>query len=144
MCWELHGFRGCIFHNTLLLLAPTCPPSSSPTSLSPSLPPFPYPRFSSPRFLPHLPTRGGHAQLFFGVRNRNSATWRKNFRNRNSATFKGMLLRNHNSAIPQSQFFLKSTTWEFHFRNFRHIFGRGVTGNYIFFTPKCFLLFRGF
>jgi hypothetical protein len=31
-------------------------------------------------------------------------------RNRNSATFKGMLLHNRNSAIPQSQFFLKSAT----------------------------------
>ncbi len=47
---------------------------------------------------------------FLGVRNRNSATWRKNFRNRNSATFKRMLLRNRNSAIPQLQFFLKSAT----------------------------------
>jgi hypothetical protein len=48
------------------------------------------------------------------------------------------LLRNHNSAIPQSQFFLKSTTWEFHFRNFRHIFGRGVTGNINFLPPSVF------
>ncbi len=56
---------------------------------------------------------------FFGVRNRNSATWRKHFRNRNSATFNEMLLRNRNSAIPQSQFFLKSATWELQFRNFR-------------------------
>jgi hypothetical protein len=39
---------------------------------------------------------------FFSVRNRNSATGRKHFRNRNSATFKEMLLRNRNSAIPQS------------------------------------------
>ncbi len=47
---------------------------------------------------------------FFWVLNRNSSTWRKHFRYRNSATFKEMLLRNHNSAIPQSQFFLKSAT----------------------------------
>jgi hypothetical protein len=47
---------------------------------------------------------------FFRVNYRNSATWRKNFCNRNSATFKQMMLRNHNSAIPQSQFFLKSAT----------------------------------
>jgi hypothetical protein len=45
--------------------------------------------------------RGGHAQLFFWVPNRNSATWWKHFRNRNSATFKEMFLRNRNSAIPQ-------------------------------------------
>jgi hypothetical protein len=42
------------------------------------------------------------------------------------------------TAIPQSQFFLKSTPWEFHFRNFRHIFGRGVAWNYIFFYPQVF------
>ncbi len=42
---------------------------------------------------------------FFWVPNRNSATRRKHFRNHNSATFKEMLLRNRNSAIPQSQFF---------------------------------------
>ncbi len=47
---------------------------------------------------------------FFWVHNRNSATWRNHFRNRNSSTFKEMLLRNRNSAIPQSQFFLKSAT----------------------------------
>jgi hypothetical protein len=47
---------------------------------------------------------------FFWDRNRNSATRRKHFRNRNSATFKEMLLRNRNSAIPQSQFFLESAT----------------------------------
>ncbi len=60
---------------------------------------------------------------FFWVRNRNSATWRKHFRNRNAATFKEMFLRNRNSAIPQSQFFPKSATWELRFRNFRHILG---------------------
>jgi hypothetical protein len=49
-----------------------------------------------------------------------------------------MLLRNQNSAIPQSQFFLKSATlsqqlgslnsatWELTFRNFWHIFDRGI------------------
>jgi hypothetical protein len=47
---------------------------------------------------------------FFWVRNRNSATWRKPFRNRNSATFYEMLLRNRNSAIPQSQFLVKPAT----------------------------------
>jgi hypothetical protein len=52
-------------------------------------------------------TRGGHRQLFFRVRNRNSATYRKHFHNRNSATFKEMLLRNRNSAIT---IFLKSAT----------------------------------
>jgi hypothetical protein len=60
---------------------------------------------------------------FFRVRNRNSATRRKHFSNRNSATFKRMSLRNRNSAIPQSQFFLKSATQELYFRNFRQIFG---------------------
>ncbi len=47
---------------------------------------------------------------FFWVCNRNFATWRKHFRHRNSATFLEMLLRKCNSAIPQSQFFLKSAT----------------------------------
>jgi hypothetical protein len=55
-------------------------------------------------------SRGGHAQLFFWFRNRNSATCRKNFHNHNSATFKEMLLHNCNFAIPQSQFFLMSAT----------------------------------
>jgi hypothetical protein len=32
--------------------------------------------------------------------------------------FKELLLRNRNSAIPQSQFFLKSATSKLHFRNF--------------------------
>jgi hypothetical protein len=45
--------------------------------------------------------------------------------------FKEMLLRKCNSAVPQSQFFLKSATsksatCELHFRNFWHIFGRGI------------------
>jgi hypothetical protein len=35
---------------------------------------------------------------------------KEDFLNRNPATFKGMLLRNRNSEIPQSQFFLKSAT----------------------------------
>ncbi len=69
---------------------------------------------------------------------------KKHFRNRNSATFKEMLLRNCNSAIPQSQFFPKSATWELHFRNFRHILGHGVAWNLIFFTTRCFSLLRGF
>ncbi len=45
---------------------------------------------------------------YFCVRNRNSATRRKHFSNRNSATFKEMLLRNRNSAIPQTQFVFES------------------------------------
>ncbi len=52
----------------------------------------------------------GTRNFFFWVRNRNSATWRRHFHNRNSANFKEMLLRKCNSAIPQSQCFLKSAT----------------------------------
>ncbi len=85
---------------------------------------------------------------FFGVRNRNSATWRKNFRNRNSATFKGILLRNRYSTIPQSQFFWSPQPQVRNLRaslpQFWHIFGCGVAWNYIFFTARCFLLFREF
>ncbi len=47
---------------------------------------------------------------YFWVCNCNSATRTKHFRNRNSATLKEMLLRNRNSAIPQSQFFFESAT----------------------------------
>ncbi len=66
---------------------------------------------------------------FFGVRNRNSAT------------IKGMLLRNRNSAIA---IFLKSATWELHFRNFRYIFGRIVSWNYIFLPPDVFCYSENF
>ncbi len=66
---------------------------------------------------------------FFWVRNRNSATWRKNFRNRNSA--KEKLLCNPTSAILQSQFFLISATWELYLRNFQHIFGRGIRSGFM-------------
>jgi hypothetical protein len=59
-------------------------------------------------------TRGGHAQLFLSpqpqFRNLKEAIPQLQFRNCNSATFKEMLLRNRNTAIPQSQFFFKSTT----------------------------------
>jgi hypothetical protein len=55
---------------------------------------------------------------FFGVRKRNSATCRKNFRNRNSATFKETLLRNRNSAIA---IFSDVRNFKLPFRNFRHI-----------------------
>jgi hypothetical protein len=46
----------------------------------------------------------------------------------------------HNSAIAifsEVRNFI-SVTWEFHFRYFRHIFGRGVAWNYIF-LPQVFL-----
>jgi hypothetical protein len=39
---------------------------------------------------------------------------------------KEMLLRDRNSAISKSQFFLKSATLELHFSNFWHSFGRGI------------------
>jgi hypothetical protein len=58
--------------------------------------------------------------------------------------FKAMLIRNRNSAIPQSQFFLKSATWELHFRNLRHIFDRGEVRNYIFFYHQVFFAFESF
>jgi hypothetical protein len=63
--------------------------------------------------------------------------------------FKAMLIRYRNSAIPQSQFFLKSATSSpqlecFIYCNFQHIFGREVARNYIFFTTRCFLLLRVF
>ncbi len=56
----------------------------------------------------------------FRVHNRNSATWRKNFRDRNPVTFKGMLLRNRYSVIPQSQFFLKSATSSLQLESFTY------------------------
>jgi hypothetical protein len=51
--------------------------------------------------------------------------------------FKAMLLCNRNSAIA---FFseiriFKSATSDLHFRNFQHIFVRGLALNYIFFLP---------
>jgi hypothetical protein len=57
-----------------------------------------------------LNTRAGHAQLFF-----ESAIAIPQLEGSTSAIAilqlcKGMLLRNRNSAIPQSQFFLKSAT----------------------------------
>jgi hypothetical protein len=57
-----------------------------------------------------ISTRGGHAQLFFA-----SAIAIPQLEGSSSAIatpqlFKDMLLRNRNSAIPQSQFFLKSAT----------------------------------
>jgi hypothetical protein len=55
-----------------------------------------------------------------------------------------MLLRNRNSAIPQSQFFLKSATWDLHCRNFRYIFRRGVARNYIFFYHQVVFAFERF
>jgi hypothetical protein len=50
-------------------------------------------------------TRGGQAQLIF-----ESAIAIPQLEGSTSATFKEMLLRNRNSAIPQSQFFLESAT----------------------------------
>ncbi len=69
---------------------------------------------------------------FFLVRNRNSATESKHFRNRNSATFKEKLVCN--SAIRNHNFFwfsqLQVATLELNFRNFWHIFGRGIRSIY--------------
>jgi hypothetical protein len=79
-----------------------------------------------------LSSRGGHAQLFF-----ESAIAILQLEESTSAIaipqlFKEMLLRNRKSATPQSQFFLMYATSspqlyvELHFRNFRHIFSRGI------------------
>jgi hypothetical protein len=69
-----------------------------------------------------LSTRGGHAQLFFA-----SAIAIPQLEGSSSAIatpqlFKDMLLRNRNSAIPQSQFFLKSATSSPQLRSFNSTF----------------------
>ncbi len=73
-----------------------------------------------------LVTRGGHAQLFS-----KSAVLILQLEGTTSAIaipqlFKETMFRNRDIAIPQSQHFLKSETWELHSRNFLHIFGRGI------------------
>jgi hypothetical protein len=70
--------------------------------------------------------RGGHAQLFF-----ESAIAIPQLEGSTSAIaipqlFKEMLLRNHNSAILQSHFFIKVRNLSLQSRNFWHIFVRGV------------------
>ncbi len=84
--------------------------------------------------------RGGHAQLFLSpqsqFRNLKEALPQSQFRN-------FLKICCSATAIPQSQFFLKSATWEFFFRNFRYIFLYGVARIYIFFITRWFLLLRG-
>ncbi len=80
---------------------------------------------------------------FFWVRNRNSATWRKHFRDHNSAIYKEMLSATATPQFRNCNFFsevcnFKSATWELYFRNFRHIFDRGVALNFIFFSHHVF------
>jgi hypothetical protein len=63
---------------------------------------------------------------FFRVRNRNSATFKRNVAPQPQ-------LRNSGIAI-----FLRSATTGLHFRNFWHIFVHGVASNYIFFFVFCY------
>ncbi len=84
---------------------------------------------------------------FFGVRNRNSATLRRHFRNRIPQLFSELLLRNRNSAMPQSQFFLKSATLSSQPETFTSaIFGRFLAWSslklYIFYRQVFFAIER--
>ncbi len=92
----------------------------------------------------HVNTRGGHAKLFL-----KSTIAISQFEGRTSAIATPQLLKECCSATATLQFHnrtffwspqlqvhnFKSATWEFHFRNFRHIFGRGVAWNYMYFLP---------